>query len=495
MWKGLDETLNGILSYPDEMLSIIQNGLQKNTKPKHVMILGAGMAGLVAGSLLKRAGHTVSILEGNSRVGGRIFTMRQPFSEGNYFEAGAMRIPETHVLVLELIKRFKLPLNPFINSTPYDIIYVNGILTRRYLYDKDPDVLKYPVGDKYKKQTALNIFLEAVQPFFDLYTNASPEERIRLKKKYDSYSFGSFLKNNPFGKSLDASTVHLIQILLGIEGFPELSFVDIITDIVSNLFSSDLKYYEIIGGNDRLPWSFMKELSSNLYLYENVTDIKQYDKSVVVSTVDPRTGKRSGIQADYAITTIPFSVFQFINIEPFSSISFEKRTAIQTMHYVPATKIGLEFGYKFWEKDQLFGGSMTTDFPLQFAYYPSHNIGKPGPGVMLGSYSWEDNAALWDALPEDRRIQEALQMLARVHGPVVFQTFRKGASFSWAQNPFSGGCFTLFKPYQYSEFGQVIKQPEGRLHFAGEHTSSFHGWIEGAIESGVRTAFEVNARD
>ncbi len=482
------------LAYPDEMLSLIRNGLSKASKPKHVVILGAGMSGLVAGSLLKRAGHRVTIVEGNDRVGGRVFTMRKPFSNGNYLDAGAMRIPDTHVLVLEFIKRFGLHVNEFINSTPLDIIFVNGVLTRRYQYDRDPAILNFPIDQKYRKLNALDIFLEAVQPFFDLYLNATPEERIKIKKKYDSYSFGSFLKNNPLGKSLDSSTVHLIHVILGIEGFPELSFVDIITDIVSNLFGSDLKYYEITGGNDFLPWAFMRELSDNVYFHHNVTEIKQYTDSVEVCTVDLRTGKKSGMEADYAITTIPFSVFQFINIEPYDSISFQKRVAIQTIHYVPSTKIGLEFSKKFWENDQLYGGSLTTDTPLQFTYYPSHDIGKPGPGVLLGSYSWEDNAALWDALPEDRRIRENLKMLARVHGPVVFYTFRNGASFSWAQNPFSGGCFTLFKPYQYTEFDQVIREPEGRLHFSGEHTSSFHGWIEGAIESGIRAAFEVNER-
>lgn len=494
MKRNFSEMMDGKLSYPDDMISIIREGLHRSGRQKHVIILGAGMAGLVAASLLKRAGHHVTILEGNDRVGGRVYTMRKPFSRGNYFDAGAMRIPDTHKLVLEYIDRFSLPLNEFINTTPYDTIYVNGILTRKSKYEQNPAILKYPVEKKYRNQTALTIFLEAVKPFYELYTNATPKERIKLKKEYDRYSFGSFLKNNPFGKSLDTSTIRMIQVMLGIEGFPELSFVDIITDIVSNLFGPDLKYYEIIGGNDLLPWSFMRQLSENIHFHHNATQIKQGQKSVSVSTRNLVTGKNYELEGDYVITTIPFSVFQFVNIEPYESVSFLKRVAIQSLHYVPSTKIGLEFNQKFWEKEKLYGGSLTTDFPLQFAYYPSHNIGKPGPGVLLGSYSWEDNAALWDSLPEERRVREALQMLYQVHGPVVFQSFCRGASFSWAQNPFSGGCFTLFKPYQYSDYGQVIKEPEGRIHFAGEHTSSFHGWIEGAIQSGVRTAYEVNGR-
>ncbi|MFW0781200.1 FAD-dependent oxidoreductase [Rossellomorea marisflavi] len=65
---------------------------------------------------------------------------------------------------------------------------------------------------------------------------------------------------------------------------------------------------------------------------------------------------------------------------------------------------------------------------------------------------------------------------------------------NWSVNPFSAGCFTLFTPGQETDFADYIQHPEGRLHFAGEHTSSFHGWMEGAIESGIRAAYELNER-
>ncbi|WP_349410098.1 flavin monoamine oxidase family protein [Pseudalkalibacillus sp. SCS-8] len=481
-------------TYPGDMLTIIKHGLNRTGKAKRILILGAGMAGLVAGSLLKQAGHQVILLEGNDRVGGRVFTMRKPFSTGNYLEAGAMRIPSEHKLTLEYIRKFNLPLNSFINSTPNDYLYVNGVKTRRSSYERSPSILKSPVKEEYRNKTALDIFLEVVQPFLDIYNRAPPQEQIKLKEEYDTYSFGSFLRNNPFGNSLDLPTIHLIQVMLGIEGFPELSFIDILTDVVSTIFNGEIDYYEITGGNDLLPWSFMKELCRDVHFNQTVTQINQSGGKVEVSTRDSRTWQNHLVQADYVITTIPFSVFQFVRLLPSHSFSFYKRSAIQALHYVPSTKIGLEFNHKFWEGEGIYGGSLTTDLPLQFSYYPSHDLGKPGPGVMLGSYSWEDNAALWDALPEQLRIHEALRMLSYVHGPVVFSSFMQGASFSWAQNQFSGGCFTLFKPYHFRDYGEVIRMPEGRVHFAGEHTSSFHGWIEGAVQSGIRAAWEVNNR-
>ena len=69
------------------------------------------MSGLVAASLLKEAGHKITIIEANNRIGGRVYTIRKPFSAGLYFNAGPMRIPETHELTLAYIRKFKLPLN------------------------------------------------------------------------------------------------------------------------------------------------------------------------------------------------------------------------------------------------------------------------------------------------------------------------------------------------------------------------------------------------
>ena len=83
---------------------------------KKVLILGAGMAGLVAGYELSKLGHDVNILEARTRPGGRVHTLREPFAGGLYAEAGAARIPENHALTLKYVKEFALPLEPFYPS-------------------------------------------------------------------------------------------------------------------------------------------------------------------------------------------------------------------------------------------------------------------------------------------------------------------------------------------------------------------------------------------
>lgn len=80
---------------------------------RKVLILGAGMAGLVAAYELTKLGHDVTVLEARTRPGGRVHTLREPFSDGLYAEAGAARIPNTHELTLKYVKAFDLPLEPF----------------------------------------------------------------------------------------------------------------------------------------------------------------------------------------------------------------------------------------------------------------------------------------------------------------------------------------------------------------------------------------------
>src|SRR5215831_4898756 len=115
----------------EDWLSIVRSGLQpRANQPKKVVIVGAGMAGLVAGYELQRAGHEVTVLEARERIGGRILTLREPFSHGLYAEAGAMRLPSTHRLTHAYIDHFGLQTAAFTQASPNAFVYFHG---RRYL--------------------------------------------------------------------------------------------------------------------------------------------------------------------------------------------------------------------------------------------------------------------------------------------------------------------------------------------------------------------------
>ena len=95
-----------------------------------MIIVGAGLAGLSAGYELLQAGHEPLILEAQQRVGGRIYTMREPFARGLYGEAGAMRIPRAHALTMAYIEKFGLQTADFAMGNPQAYVHVGGIKRR-----------------------------------------------------------------------------------------------------------------------------------------------------------------------------------------------------------------------------------------------------------------------------------------------------------------------------------------------------------------------------
>lgn len=475
---------------PNKMIDMIRHGLRKSRVPKKIVVAGAGLAGLVAASLLKEAGHNVKIIEADNRVGGRIYTLRAPFTNGLYLEAGVMRIPESHDLVMEYIRKFDLPLQPFVNETPNDILYVNGIKTKLSSYHRQPDILQYPVAPHERGKTAQQLLDMAVQPIFD-FINQDPIRNWPLVEKYfDRYSMYTFLKyhRHRFGTGLSEGAIEMIGVLLGMEGLMGQSFLGTLRFFMP----MRQRLYEIVGGSDLLPRAFLPKLQEDILFQRRMTKIVQHSDGVTIQAVDEKSLGVYHISGDLAIVSIPFPVLKLVEVEPRHSFSHRKWKAIRELHYTTATKIGLEFKSRFWERAGQYGGRTITDLPIRFTYYPSHGIGTPGPAVILASYTMGDDVMPWDGLSNEERIRYALLHLKAIHGDQVYREFVRGFSVSWAQNPFSCGGWAMFNPGQQTELHPFVATPEGRVHFAGEHTSLTHGWMQGAIESGIRVAVEVN---
>jgi len=469
----------------ERMLHIINVGLVKTKNPKQIIIVGAGISGLVAASLLKEAGHKVTILEANNRIGGRIYTIREPFSRGLYFNAGPMRIPDTHKLTLAYIRKFKLPLNLFINKTASDIIYTNNIKTRLSIFEKNPSILGYPILESEKGKTAEELMLEVLEPILN-YIKKDPNKNWSIvEKKYKAYSLGTFLTEYYSDGAID-----MIGVLLDMEAYMGMSLIEVLREMV--FFTSTTKYYEITGGIDALPKAFLSQLNENIFMRYKVEKIIQENSKVMMQVNHEQTIERFMVTGDVAIVTIPFSALRFVEIQPYNLFSYYKRRAIRELNYIAATKIAIEFKSRFWERVGQCGGKSITDLPIRFTYYPSYGIHTPGAATVLASYTWADEALTWDSLPNSKRIRYVLKNLAEIYGDIVYSEFVTGASFSWSQNPYSCGAFTAFEPGQELELFPYITPPSGKVHFAGEHTTLTHGWMQGAIESGIRVAYEVN---
>ena len=164
-----------------------------------------------------------------------------------------------------------------------------------------------------------------------------------------------------------------------------------------------------------------------------------------------------------------------------------------------STKVLAVARRRFWESDDgIYGGGTFTDLPIATTYYPSDNAEardtrvSAGAGVMLASYSWGQAARRLASLDHSARAALALQHVARVH-PQLAQPgmVRETKSWSWDNHPLSSGAFAWFLPGQHTDLYGALIMPEGRIHFAGEHASLTHTWMQGALESGLRATREI----
>jgi monoamine oxidase len=243
---------------------------------------------------------------------------------------------------------------------------------------------------------------------------------------------------------------------------------------------------EIDGGTDRLPHAFLPDLKENIRFGAKMIAMDQSPTDV---TIHYQTAAGHFTETgDYAIITVPFPVLRHVEVlKPFSRA---KQRAIRQLHYDASAKILFQCRRRFWEEDDgIFGGGTITDLPIRNLYYPDHGR-ETGRGVILASYTWSEDAQRWGSLSPNDRIQQALENVAQIH-PQVTKEFEVGVSWMWHDDEFAGGAFALFDPGQQSLLHEEIIKPEGRIYFAGEHASLYHAWIQGAIESGLRTAISI----
>jgi len=360
--------------------------LKGDQPPKSIIIVGAGLSGLVAGFELKQAGHDVIILEARDRVGGRVLTVRDPFSDGLYAEAGAARIPHDHDLTLGYADYFGLKVDSFY---PQDGYYVN--------------------------------YFENIQSLIQT---------------------DEFLEGRPW----EGSVKHK-------------------------------EYSKILGGTDQLPKAFFDSLVEDVHFSNDVLFIDQTQDDIVV-----KVSGGTEYTCDYIICTVPLPVLNMIEFSP--PLSNDKIDASNGgYYYAPSTRVFIQFKNRFWENDGLNGWGYT-DWPEEI-WQPSWN--RDGTKGILLSYLRYEQATNLDLLPENDRIENVINRWENVF-PGAQSNIDTGISFSWMQENWSRGAWASPSEEENELYSAHIGKTEGRVYFAGEHTTEYHGWMQGAIQSGIRAA-------
>jgi monoamine oxidase len=458
----------------------------------HVVVLGAGIAGLTAAYELEQAGYLVTLLEARDRVGGRAWTVRNgdkiemigeetqtaKFSDGVYFNAGPARIPSFHQGLLGYAKKFGVPLEVEVNSSRS--AYVMGDDGRKIRMRVAVNDTRGHIAELLAKALNQGALGQAITP-------ADKAKLLPFLKAYgdlgDDFDFKG-TERSGFGTAPDANMVFAtpssampLDQLLANERLPAMLFED-------NLYMQ-ATMFEPVGGMDRIHAGFDRHLRRPAVRGAEVTRIRQSSKGVEVVYRDKASGGMETVDADYLICTIPFPVLAKID----TNFSPKVTKAISGVVYDHSNKVAFE-SPRFWEKEQIYGGISFVGGPTALVWYPSAGL-HSDRGMLLGCYNSGPLAAEFAKRPIADQIAFSRGVVDRLH-PGHGADLVNGIAVDWHKIPYSLG------PWPDWEAGsangrqeghidtpafRLLQEPDGRTYFATAALSQTPGWQEGGIQS------------
>jgi monoamine oxidase len=436
-------------------------------KDVSVLVAGAGLAGLAAARDLADQGATVTVVEARDRVGGRVWTVREGFAEGQHAEAGGDLIDEEHEEIRALAGQLGLKLV--------------RILRGGFGYVR-PDASGQP---KIVPRSASRGWERMAK---ELATLATP---YRLaERRWDSPVTADLARRSVAAwLDLVKADADLRATAVGLRGFfladpEELSLIALVDQFSDSDTPAPSHMYRIDGGNDRLTTALAAPLGERLRLNAEVVALSHRGSTVRVSVKNGRA--LSQINCDYAILALPASLLRRMPITP--ALPAQQHEAISRLKYGRATKTLLQFPTRFWRaagRPRAFGSAL----PFGAVWEGNEEQrGRAGIMTLLAGGTASDATQAIVAKHGVRGLADALDWLGTHTEPTVSR------QIVWEQDPFARGGYAYFDPGFDPSLRAWLARPAGRLFFAGEHTSlKWQGYMNGAVESGRRAAAEVAA--
>ena len=431
-----------------------------------VIVAGAGLAGLSAARALEARGAAVTVVEARDRVGGRVWTLRTQFAARQHAEAGADLIEDEQEHVLALAKELRLK-------------------TVRILRDSfgfyGPDARgRRKVHTGPAAMSKIAALLGGTIRDFQL-----AEERwdSPVAARLGRQSVAQWLERENVPAALRAG-------VRGFRGFfladPEdLSMLPLVEQFAASGPPGQGRLFRIDGGNDRLATTVAKRLRGAVLLGTVVRRIRRHDERVTV-TIEALGKPHTELTADFVVCALPASTARGVFFDP--PLPEAQRHAIERLRYGCATRLLLQFDRRFWKtrgRPIAFG----TDLPTGAVW--DGNEHQRGPhGILSFLAGGQASKALQDTLHREgeRGVIRQIDWLGRPSRLVASQVV------AWDHDPLARGGYAYFDPSFDPLWRAWLARPAGRIVFAGEHTSiKWQGYMNGAVESGLRAAAEVSA--
>jgi Monoamine oxidase len=434
-----------------------------------VLVLGAGMSGLTAALSLHRAGHKVRVIEYQDRVGGRLLSV--PLKGGQFTEAGGGHFRSNMPYVLSYVRHFGLPLLSLNDGLPR-YLYGGKVAESAFLanwpFDLKPEERNVTVA------STLNHYLYLNGLDTDTVLDANWPDPV-TRERLDSLTVADMLKkvgaSDAFIQLLDAHGGTFTSSSPALGAIPDLAY-----------HFGDQNLFRIKGGNDQLPRAMAKVLGNRIVLGAPVVSIDQSGPKVVVKVKDGRE-----FSGDRVVCTIPFTVLQDVAVTP--DWSTKKKTMFEEMEWDKTVKIIVQTKTPAWLSKGVHGWPLAgSDQPWERVIDITGN--EPGGYGNVFFYLNGSNADRHLARSRETRAQETVDLF-RKDMPDLFDEIVTLQDFAWSEQPWIRGSFGG-PPVGGAWMIDEWTKPEGRIHFAGDFTTMKTGWVEGAIESGLRAARQID---
>ena len=443
-----------------------------------VIVLGAGLAGLYSAMLLEEFGFRVTLLEASDHVGGRVQT--RDFG-GTLHELGASDIGVMYARVLDMMRRLELERIPSsIRVRPFTY-HVRGQLVRAD--DWAEAAANQTTGEERNIAPARmsSELLNRYNPLQELDDWLSPDFQNL------DVPIADYLRQ----QGVSAEAIRLMGHTYNGIGMDRTSALSLFRDTTRTNFGiraframkeagqTVAPLSEVAGGNQRLPDAMAASLKTEIRFGQAAAAIAQDASGIEVTSID---GTR--YRGAFLVAAIPFPALRQIEITP--TLSPLKAAATSQVPYYSATKFYLRPTSRFWEADGL-EPSLWSDGQLERVFAMSD--GSDDVHTLVVWINGQGSQRI-DQYDHESATRLVLDLLAEVR-PASRGQIEVMGHYSWGTTPFIGGCGLSYSAGQISRFAAELPRPEGRIHFAGEHTRRSEFGMESAMASAERVATEI----